>query len=232
MAIRLDSAGLVSEFLHPSSPATADEEELSLCHSFLLLGLSLLGNRENAVALLCQKLEEWTSGHAKIHLFQPEDQVHASAEARRALALLSGHDYVIHLHELCYGWLVTSDVPELSSTLLKHLARLCGMLFYLYETSTFVHEQIQLSPSMLAHALTPRQRRVLVLMAQGSSDQKIAQELSIAYATVRKHREAIYAKLGVHSYHQIVQAAFLTGLYQPLADLAPVVFLDEQELAL
>lgn len=231
MAIRLDPAGLVSELLHTSSPASADKEELSFCHSFLLLGLGLLGNRENAVALLCQIVEEWTSGHAKVHLFQPTDQVHTSVEAKEALALLYDHDYAIHLHGRYYGWLVTSDLPAFSPTLLEHLARLCGTLFYLYEISAFTQRQVQLSPPILAHTLTSRQRGVLVLMAQGYDDQRIAQELSIAYATVRKHREAIYAKLGVHSYHQIVQAAFLTGLYQPLAGLAPVVFLDEQERA-
>lgn len=229
MTIRLDSAGLVSELLPTSAPARADPEELALCHTFLLFGLSLLDNREHAVALLGQKLEEWTCGHAKLQLFQPENQVRTSSKAKEALALLRDHDYAIHLHGRYYGWLVTSDFPVCSSTLLRHLARLCGALFYLYETSAFVQHQVHLSEPLLVHAVTPRQRSVLALMVQGYDDQQIARELSIAYATVRKHREAIYARLGVHSYHQIVQVAFLSGLYQPLADLAPVVLLDEQE---
>lgn len=46
-------------------------------------------------------------------------------------------------------------------------------------------------------ALTPRERRVLALVATGLSDHSVAVRLAIADATVRKHLEHVYRKLQV-----------------------------------
>jgi DNA-binding CsgD family transcriptional regulator len=48
-------------------------------------------------------------------------------------------------------------------------------------------------------ALTPREREVLALVAEGRSNAEIAQSLCVAPGTVRKHLENVYAKLGVHT---------------------------------
>ncbi len=45
--------------------------------------------------------------------------------------------------------------------------------------------------------LTPREREVLALMAQGRSNTAIAAELSITLAGVEKHTQRIFAKLGL-----------------------------------
>ncbi|MBI2243996.1 MAG: response regulator transcription factor [Nocardioides sp.] len=45
--------------------------------------------------------------------------------------------------------------------------------------------------------LTPREREVLALMAQGRSNAAIAAELSITLAGVEKHTQRIFAKLGL-----------------------------------
>jgi DNA-binding CsgD family transcriptional regulator len=47
--------------------------------------------------------------------------------------------------------------------------------------------------------LTPREREILALVAAGRSNAEIAESLSIAPGTVRRHLENIYGKLGVGS---------------------------------
>lgn len=57
-----------------------------------------------------------------------------------------------------------------------------------------------LRPVVSSHVveLTARERDVLVLLAGGMTAQQIASRLEISAATVRKHLEHAYAKLGVH----------------------------------
>lgn len=48
------------------------------------------------------------------------------------------------------------------------------------------------------YQLTPREKEILALLADGDSYQKIADRLFISYGTVRKHVEHIYRKMEVH----------------------------------
>ena len=48
-------------------------------------------------------------------------------------------------------------------------------------------------------ALTPREREVLVLMAEGRSNQGIADRLVITLRAVEKYVSSIFAKLGLPS---------------------------------
>ena len=47
------------------------------------------------------------------------------------------------------------------------------------------------------HALTPREREVLALMAQGQSNAGIAQALWITHGAVEKHIKHVFAKLKI-----------------------------------
>ena len=47
--------------------------------------------------------------------------------------------------------------------------------------------------------LTPREKEVLRLMAEGTSSRDIARRLGISYTTVRTHIRSLGSKLGVHS---------------------------------
>lgn len=53
------------------------------------------------------------------------------------------------------------------------------------------------APTRLPRSLTVQERRVLQLVATGRSNSQIAERMSIAPSTVRKHLEHIYPKLGV-----------------------------------
>ena len=64
-------------------------------------------------------------------------------------------------------------------------------------------------------ALTPRQREVLLLIAQGLSNSEIEVELGITRATCRSHITALLARLGARDRAQLVIAAYESGLISP-----------------
>jgi len=60
--------------------------------------------------------------------------------------------------------------------------------------------------------LTPRQREVLQLLAEGHSTHTIAQKLSISAKTVEAHRAQIMGRLDIHDLAGLVRYAIRTGL--------------------
>jgi two-component system response regulator NreC len=60
--------------------------------------------------------------------------------------------------------------------------------------------------------LTDREREVLVLIAQGLSNQDIADQLVISVKTVNRHRENIMSKLNLHTRVELVRYAIEKGL--------------------
>jgi NarL family two-component system response regulator LiaR len=87
--------------------------------------------------------------------------------------------------------------------------------------------QVQLSPQASAYLLgairipempeplTPRERDVLRLLAQGQSNKEIARVLHLVEETVKSHVRHILAKLGVQSRTQAVLAAIRLGIVSP-----------------
>jgi LuxR family maltose regulon positive regulatory protein len=67
-------------------------------------------------------------------------------------------------------------------------------------------------PYQLPEPLSEREREVLQLLANGASNQEIAQELVIAVDTVKRHASHIFSKLGVHNRMQAVLQARELGL--------------------
>ena len=68
------------------------------------------------------------------------------------------------------------------------------------------------APKPQAAALTDREREVLVLVAQGLSNQQIADSLVISERTARTHVSNILGKLGVTSRTQAALLAILEGI--------------------
>ena len=62
------------------------------------------------------------------------------------------------------------------------------------------------------HALTPREREVLKLLAEGSNTKQIAQTLSVSVKTVEAHRQHIMDKLEVHSLAELTKYAIREGI--------------------
>lgn len=71
-------------------------------------------------------------------------------------------------------------------------------------------------PEPLAlESLTGREKEILELLAEGSSNEEIADRLVISRHTVARHRENIMRKLGLHSRSELVKYAIRKGLIAP-----------------
>ena len=62
--------------------------------------------------------------------------------------------------------------------------------------------------------LTERERQVMKLVAEGSTNQEISDYLSLSIKTVMAHRANIMDKLGVHDRTELVKYAIRKGLIQ------------------
>lgn len=75
--------------------------------------------------------------------------------------------------------------------------------------------QLLVTPAQGAAALTSREREVLVLVAQGRSNQEIAESLTISERTARSHVSNVLVKLGLASRTQAALWAIREGLVAP-----------------
>ncbi len=64
----------------------------------------------------------------------------------------------------------------------------------------------------LLATLSPRQREVLRLIAEGRTTKQIAQELEISVKTVETHRAQLMERLGIHDVAGLVRYAIIVGL--------------------
>jgi ATP/maltotriose-dependent transcriptional regulator MalT len=60
--------------------------------------------------------------------------------------------------------------------------------------------------------LSPREREVLVLLAEGRSNREIATAMTVTVATVKTHLVHIYAKLGAGNRNEALGRALSFGL--------------------
>ena len=63
--------------------------------------------------------------------------------------------------------------------------------------------------------LSPRERQVLQLVAEGKSTKQVAAILGVSVKTADSHRTRIMAKLDIHETASLVRYAIRTGLVQP-----------------
>ncbi len=62
------------------------------------------------------------------------------------------------------------------------------------------------------NGLTPREQEVLAVLAEGLSNDEIADKLAISRHTVARHRENVMRKLNLHSRSELVKYAIRKGL--------------------
>jgi DNA-binding NarL/FixJ family response regulator len=73
----------------------------------------------------------------------------------------------------------------------------------------------QAPPDSASEVLTPRQREVLQLIAEGLSSKEIACRLDLAAKTVETHRAELMQRLGIHGVAGLVRYAIRVGLVHP-----------------
>ena len=64
-------------------------------------------------------------------------------------------------------------------------------------------------------AITPREREIIQLLAEGYSNKAVAAKLGISVKTAETHRATIMRKLGASSVVEIVRYAIRNGIAQP-----------------
>jgi len=77
-------------------------------------------------------------------------------------------------------------------------------------------ETVVTSPEEAPDGLTVREAEVLVLIAEGLSNQEIARRLHVSTATVKTHINNMFAKTGLKDRAQAVRYAFRKGLVRPV----------------
>jgi len=207
------------------SKPLASEQVLS---HLLHVGETLLGQTQGVFGKLSQELDLVT--HGQVQLILPQENSEQSPPPQ------SRFRFLVYFKNRFYGALmiapdpanpVSPAIPVETATM---LAQACGWLFYTIEVTALLPESRQ--PYTRAYraraSLKERERDILALMCQRYTTEKTATMLHIAPATVRKHREHIYAQFGTHSIGETIFAAFASGLFYPIDDIRPRVMSSEE----
>ena len=91
-----------------------------------------------------------------------------------------------------------------------------GEVYISPETSrrTLIEYRKGVTKRDLLETLSPRQREVLRLIAEGRTTKQIAQELEISVKTVETHRAQLMERLGIHDVAGLVRYAIIVGLIE------------------
>lgn len=73
----------------------------------------------------------------------------------------------------------------------------------------------EMDEGILSEGLTTREEEVLDLLAQGMTNEEIANRLIISKHTVARHRENLMRKLNLHNRSELVKYAIRKGLIEP-----------------
>ena len=118
-------------------------------------------------------------------------------------------------------WMITTVRDQRLMLTLIVVAGVCYSLLFLIEirlspqiTDAVVHDYIRLAAEEEGPAdpLTPREREVLQLLAEGDSTKEMAARLNVSVKTVETHRRQVMEKLDLHSVAELTKYAIRTGL--------------------
>jgi two-component system, NarL family, response regulator NreC len=90
-----------------------------------------------------------------------------------------------------------------------------GLTYLSPEVSTAVVQAYQNNTDLQTDPLSPRERQVLQLVAQGKSTKEVASLLKISVKTVETHRSRLMEKLDIHETAGLARYAVRLGLVQP-----------------
>jgi RNA polymerase sigma factor (sigma-70 family) len=144
------------------------------------------------LVLLDFRLTDGTGADAAagIRQMRPETKLifltREGSDAARFAALESGASAFIHKSR------AAQEVVEAIRTVADG-----GSLFTPRTISQLLNSRREIEAQL--ERLTPREKEVLRLMAEGTSSRDIASRLGISYTTVRTHIRSLGSKLGVHS---------------------------------
>ena len=150
------------------------------------------GELKPDVVLLDFRLTDGTGADAGMGIRQvrPETKLifltREDSDAARFAAIEAGASAFIHKSQ------AAAEVVDAIRTVAAG-----GSLFTPRTIATLLNKRRAMDTQL--ESLTPREREVLRLMAEGTSSRDIATRLGISYTTVRTHIRSLGSKLGVHS---------------------------------
>jgi DNA-binding CsgD family transcriptional regulator len=145
------------------------------------------------------------SSEAAIVLLEADDRVEFASRAAHELLARYFGEHGTGLPERLTSWLGQRRAGATAEPLRVNAGGQ-SLLVELVEGALVLEERRRMP------RLTPREREILELVAEGRTNAEIAERLWVSSLTVRKHLENIYAKLGVHT--RTAAAAFVPELHR------------------
>lgn len=133
------------------------------------------------------------------------------------LSMHTGEDYVLQaLRTGASGYVLKQSTPRELQLAIECVAR--GQVFLSPAISKHVID-VYLSRAAeqmnSLEQLTPRQREILQLIAEGHSSKQIAQLLNASVKTIESHRASLMERLDIHDVAGLVRYAIRHGLVSP-----------------
>jgi DNA-binding NarL/FixJ family response regulator len=137
--------------------------------------------------------------------------------ATRILMMISLHTQELiekALHAGVRAFLLKSDTETDLVAAVKALIE--GRTFYSSVVPDRILEHVQRPPEEPTRPdLTPREREILQLLAEGKSNKEVARALGISTRTAENHRAHIMEKLGFRSFSELVRYAIRSSIIEP-----------------
>jgi len=133
------------------------------------------------------------------------------------LSMHAGPEYVARaLSAGASAYLIKDSAFEELSTALQHLfqgKRYLSQSIDAEAVEHFLQSQNLEHPELAL--LTPRQRQILQLIAEGYATREIAERLFLSIKTVETHRSQLMDRLGIYDVAGLVRLAIRTGMVTP-----------------
>jgi DNA-binding NarL/FixJ family response regulator len=108
------------------------------------------------------------------------------------------------------GYVLKTEAAEDLIRAIREISR--GEVYLSPSVAASVVEAYLDESDIPADPLTPRERQILQLIAEGNTTREIAQQLSISFKTAESHRNHIMKKLDLHDVAGLVRYAIQRGL--------------------
>ncbi len=148
-------------------------------------------------------------------------RIRAESPATRVVALTmhTGEEYVYELLKAGASGYVLKDSPVSEVLAAIRVVRQGGSFLNATISEQVVNRYLGRSGSKESAArppdlLTPREREVLQLIAEGNTNRLIAKQLGLSSKTVEAHRTRVMAKLRVHNAAGLTRYAIRRGLIE------------------
>lgn len=132
-----------------------------------------------------------------------------------ALSMHSDHHFVAEMLQAGATAYLLKDC--VSDELVKAIRLVCqGKTYLSPEIASLLvkdyRSQVQQTSTPKSETLSPREREVLQLLAEGNSTKNIAEKLYLSIKTIEAHRAQIMRKLDIHNVAELTKYAIREGL--------------------